>query len=303
MKNKIFKRLFAVLLAMLFICSKTVTAFADTTETEVDVLDPYIMVDGYKISDDRIVAGESFTLTLYLKNYSTVRTAREVIIDIENPSGVAPIYGTVSQIFLGDIKPQETREVSFEYDTYEEGMGEFLQFSVAIVSDTRANYVKLRVPASLDTVFGVVNTSMVTENYAGLSTSASMSFRVLGEESVGNIELRVEYNGETIGRSQVGSVTAGMTKTQSVSFVLKQPGEYALDFYLDYVSEAGKSETEYLGSKVLTIKAIPTDDTSGNVDQTVEQPTGNDNVTVLLLGGLVILAIFAVAVVIIKKKR
>jgi len=241
-------------------------------------------------------------LTLYLKNYSTERTAREVLIDIENPAGVAPVYGTVSQMFLGDISPQETREISFEYDSKAEDTGGLLEFSIAIVSDTRANYMKLRVPAGLDTVFGVVNSSMVTENEVGLSTSASISFRVLGESSVGNIELRVEYNGETIGKSQVGSVTAGMTKTQSVSFVLNEPGQYALDFYLDYESEGGKEETEYVGSKMLSIKE-PVKNNSGDTNVLVEQPMVDDSVTILLLGGLLILSIFVVAVVIIKKKR
>ncbi len=303
MKNKLVKRFLAAFLVLLFICTPSVKAFADTTETEEVVLDPYIIVDGYKISDDRIIMGEGFTLTLYLKNYSTTKTAHDVLIDIENPMGVAPVYGTVSQLFLGDIAPQETREVSFEYDSWDKTVEGTLQFSVALLSANKTNYVILRVPVGSDNVFGVINSSMASENYAGLTTSASLSFRVLGEESVGNIELRVEYNGETIGKSQVGSVTAGMTKTQSVSFVLDLPGEYALDFYLDYVSEDGKAETEFIGSKVLSVKELPLNNTSGDTTQIVDQPEENDSITILLLGGLLILAIFVVAVVIIKKKR
>ena len=303
MNNKLFKSLLVAFFVLLFACTPSVTVFADTTATEVDAVDPYIIVDGYKISDDRIIMGEGFTLTLYLKNYSTTQTAHDVLIDVDNPVGVAPVYGTVSQAFLGDIAPQETREISFEYDSWDKTVEGTLQFSVALLSASKTNYVILRVPVGSDNVFGVINSSMVSENYAGLNTSASVSFRVLGEESVGNIELRVEYNGETIGRSQVGSVTAGMTKTQSVSFALNTPGEYALDFYLDYISEDGKAETEFLGSQMLSVKEMPKGNTTGDATQIVDQPAENDSITILLLGGLLILAIFVVAVVIIKKKR
>lgn len=314
MKNKVFRRLFAVLLALCLLCLQPMEVFADTdtvTETETAEVEtaeetftePYIMMDGYKLSDDRLIAGESFTLTMYLKNYSTTKTAKEVLIDISNPTGVVPVYGTVSQLYIGDIAPQETREVSFDYDTLSKITSETLEFSVTIVSSTKSNYIKLRVPVGSDNVFSIISSNMAEENFAGLSTSASLSFRVLGEDSIGNIELRVEYNGETIGRSQIGSVTSGMTKTQSVSFVLYEPGEYALDFYLDYVSEGGKSETEFLGSKMISVKEYVPGSNSGTGNQIVEQPVMDDNVTVLLLGGLLILAIFAVAVFIIKKKR
>ena len=285
MKNKILCSFLAVVFLVALLCSQTVTVFADTKITE-DVTEPYIVVDSYKISNDSLVLGEGFTLTLYLKNPSTTKTAHEVLIDITNPSGVVPVYGTVSQLFLGDIAPQETVEVSFDYDSWAGGKEKALEFSITLVSNTK-----------------IINSSMPEENYIGLNTSASVSFRVLGEESLGNVELRVECNGETIGKSLVGSITAGITKTQSVSFVLEHAGEYTLDFYLDYELEGGKSETEFVGSKTLSVREAVPNNNSGNAAQMVTQLTNEGGSTTLLLGGLLILAIFIVAVVIIKKKR
>lgn len=303
MKNKILRSFLAVVFLVVVLCSRAVTAFADTQIIEEDVTEPYIVVDSYKISNDCLVLGESFTLTLYLKNPSTTKTAREVLIDITNPAGVVPVYGTVSQLFLGDIAPRETVEVSFDYDSWSVNKEKALEFSITLVSNTKINYVSLRVPIGTDEVFSIINSSMAKENYVGLSTSASVSFRVLGEESLGNVELRVENNGETIGKSLVGSITAGITKTQSVSFVLDQPGEYALDFYLDYELEGGKTETEFVGSKTLSVKEAVPNNNVGNAAQVVTQLTNDGGSAMLLLGGLLILAIFVVAVVIIKKKR
>lgn len=307
MKNNLFCCLLSGLLVMCFVFAPVATAYADTDteeiETLLDLTAPYVVVEGYKISNDTIVMGEDFTLTLYLKNQSTTKTAKEVLIDIENPMEAIPVYGTVTQKYLDEIAPQETVEMSFDYETQSGSTSSVMSFSVAVMTNTRSNYVKIRVPVGSDAMFNVISSNMPAENYVGLNTSASISFRVLGEDSVGNIELRVEYNGNTIGRSQVGSVTAGMTKTQSVSFVLNYPGEYALDFYLDYTSEEGKAETEFLGSKMLSVTEAPTGNNSGDVGQIIDSEVNNDNVTILLLGGLLILAIFVVAVVIIKKKR
>lgn len=51
---------------------------------------PYIMVESYELSDEKIVPGEDFTLSLTLKNYSVSVTARDVLVNVENPGGIAP---------------------------------------------------------------------------------------------------------------------------------------------------------------------------------------------------------------------
>ena len=75
---------------------------------------PYIMVESYELSDEKIVPGEDFTLSLTLKNYSVSVTARDVLVNVENPGGIAPVYGTVSQTWVDEMGPGETATVSFD---------------------------------------------------------------------------------------------------------------------------------------------------------------------------------------------
>ena len=60
-----------------------------------------LMVDKYTVENERIVPGQDFTLTLTLKNYSNTNTATNIMLNVENPEGVAPVHGTTSQVFVG----------------------------------------------------------------------------------------------------------------------------------------------------------------------------------------------------------
>lgn len=145
------------LLAML--CTEPAKVWADETEAttgvtetiaETEGKDPFIVIERYELSHERIIPGNGFTLTLYIKNLSDTRSARQVLLDIANPKGVAPVYGTVSQVYLGDLGPGESRAVSFDYDSWTSITTETLDFGVSIVSDGNANGLVLRVPAGMD---------------------------------------------------------------------------------------------------------------------------------------------------------
>lgn len=301
MKRKLAKSFLAVLL-LVTMCTQSRVVLADEAGTTWN--DPYVYVESYAISHDRIIPGDTFSLTLNLKNYSESRTAHEVMITIENPKGVAPVYGTVSQVYLGDIAPLESREVVFEYDSWTTLTGETLDFVIRLVSVSNENNVTLRVPAGTESLFSIMDFNMASEIYENDITTASLSFKVLGNKNVGNIELRTECDGTTVGSSQVGNVNAGVTKTQSISFKFEEAGEYVIDFYLDYVGEDGVRETEFLGSKQITVeKAVESEEPAFSDSPVVEQTENSESVTILVLGGLLILAIFGVAVAIMKKKR
>ncbi len=299
--KKIVKQMMAIVFMLCVLFMQGMTASATGLP---DAPEPFIVVESYQVSEERIIPGEQFTLTLNLKNYSAVSTAHDVLIDIENPSGVAPVYGTVSQKFIGDIGPGESRQVSLEYDSWNTITRETLDFSVAIVSTNNTNYVMLRIPSGADNPFNVLDLSIPERLYATEMASASLSYRVLGEENVNNVVFSVEVDGEVLGTSQVGSITAGATKTQSVSFQFFGAGEYVLDFYVTYVTEEGVEDTVLLESRVVTVEAKNLlQEQPGQMGTTQDETDDNSKILILTLGGVLILAIFVVIAVILKKKR
>lgn len=312
--NKIIKFGLAAICLLTMLCMGPAQVWAEeageTTDTVAEAVtepegkDPFIVIERYELSHERIIPGNGFTLTLHLKNLSDTRSARQVLLDIANPKGVAPVYGTVSQRYLGDLGPGESRAVSFEYDSWTSITTETLDFSVAIVSDGNANGLTLRVPAGMESIFHVMATNGPSTVYVDETASVSLNFRVLGEENVSDVVLRMDCNGETVATSQVGNLSAGTTKTQSVSFKMAKTGKYTMDFYMEYVGADGQDESEFIATKALEVKKIESDapgtsQPGGDIADEVD----NTKTMILVLSGALILAIFIVSAVIMKKKR
>lgn len=267
--------------------------------------EPFIVIDKYELSQRRIVPGEEFTLTLHVRNNSDSYTAYNVLMDIANPEGVAPVYGTVSQKFLGDLEPNESRIVTFDYDSWSGITSASLDFSVVIASHAKTNYITLRVPTGAESIFNVMSVNMPTVLTEGEEGTASVNFKVMGEENISNVVLKMKYNDRLVGSSQAVSIMAGSMKTQSVSFSLPAAGEYMMEFHMDYVAADGHTQTEFLGTKVVEVKEAASIDVNPSLPGTdpVQQEEDNTKTMMLLMSGVLILAIFVVSAIILKKKR
>lgn len=276
-----------------------------TVVEEPEIPEPYLVVENYELSHERIIPGVEFTLTLTVKNNSTVGTARQVLFDITNPIGVTPVYGTVTQQFLGDMKPGDSRTISYTYEAWNTITTEALEFTVSLVSVTKTNRVAVRVPTGTDNIFRVMATSGPSAVFADEAASFSLNFRVLGDENVSDVVLRVECAGETVAYSQVGSLIAGTTKTQSVSFAMSQAGTYNADFYMEYLGADGQTKSEFVGTKEFEVKKVVTETPNEQIPgDLIEEPEPDDtSAFVLTVSGVLILLIFIVSAVILKKKR
>lgn len=287
--------------------------YAQADEDEAEVIlspeqleeAPFIVVEKYELSHERVVPGMGFTLTLYVKNNSVYRTVQQVLLDVSNPVGVTPVYGTVTQLYLGDMKPGESRVVTFKYDAWSSINTSALSFNVSLVAAGKTNRVEVRVPTGLDNIFHVMAVNGANKVYVGDKTSVSVNFRVLGDENVSNVVLRVDCDGETVGTSQVGSLTAGTTKTQSVSFQMSHVGNYTAEFYMEYLGADGQTKSEFLGTKEFEVRQVENENPSTTLPgDPVSEPEPDDtNALFLFLSGVLILLIFIVSAIILKKKR
>lgn len=265
---------------------------------------PMVVVDSYQVTNEKIVPGEDFTLTLVLKNYNMNEAADEVLLDISNPAGVAPVYGTVSQIYVGDIGPGESKEIDIEYNSWTSITGDTLDFYVTIVTSVNQNYITLRVPAGSDSPFSILGSNVPAEVAANELANFSLTFKVLGEENVGNVALALIYNGEVISRSQIGALTPGTTKTQQLSTYFAQTGDYTLDLGLEYVDDAGLTQTATV--MTTTISVVDKGDSEvGNDPYTggTIVDNGGDNLLLLGVSGILILAIFLIVITMVKKNK
>ena len=266
---------------------------------------PYIMVESYELSNEKIIPGEDFTLTITLKNYSLSASAKNVLVDISNPAGIAPVYGTVSQTWVEKMGPGETATVSFDYTSSMDIKGDYLDFYVTMVGEV-TNYITMRVPVGSDSPFSVLAVNIPEQVGISGNSSASVSFRVLGDENVRNVSLEFTLDGESISKSTVGILTAGTTRTQSISVAGIAPGRFNASLILYYDDEADQTQSVIVGSAtVQVIDDTKTEATQENLGEIVGETDDSQRSDIVLLGagGILILGIFTIVLLIVRKKK
>lgn len=309
MRNNFFHIVNKMVLAALTVVIVTFISSIDVQATGASAIDltsgPMIVVEKYEVTDEKIVPGEDFTLTLTLANYNQSITARDVIIDIDNPNGVAPIYGTVSQVYVGNIAPGESKEISIDYNSWTSITGETLDFYVTVITSMNQNYIVLRIPSGSDSPFSVISANIPETVEKDSTWNMSLAFKVLGEQNVRDVALTVSRNGQKIADSLVGIVTPGVTKTQQLSTIFGEPGEYAVDIGLEYVDNAGQIQTDVVGTAIVTVteegSSVTNDFQTGHHEN--NSNGGVDNLLLMGVSGMLILGIFLVVVFIVKKNK
>ena len=267
---------------------------------------PYIVIDSYELTKEKVIPGEDFTLTMKLRNSSKSATAYNVVVNVTNPSGVLPIYGKVSQTLVDNIKPGEVVEVSFDYTSVAELFGECLDFYVSVSGTTYTNVV-LRVPMGVDSPFTILASGIPTQMYAEEISSAYVSFKVLGDENVRNVYLEMQVDDEIIVKSSIGTLTPGVTRTQNLSPMISTPGIYEAKLILYYDDATEQTQSIVIGTSSLNVTEKLESSDSNQEPVTPNTPPQEEeqiNKSILMgAGGIIVLLVLAIAVWFVRKRR
>ena len=267
---------------------------------------PMLMVDKYTVENEKIVPGQDFTLTLTLKNYSNTNTAKNIMLNVENPEGVAPVYGTTSQVFVGTLGPEKTKEVSIKYRSWASIQDESLDFTLTIVSDQPTNQVILRSPVGADSPLNIISSSVSTDVQVGESGSAVISFEALAENNVSDITLILREGDTKIASSSIGNVTAGSTKSKKLPFYIDKEGKHEVEMLLQYNNQLGQTQEVSLGKWTVNVTQASTKSNTANIDQIMSSDESNvstSRIAILGVSGAAILGICILIVVLLRKRR
>ena len=269
----------------------------------MDISDPVIVVDKYMLTEEKVVPGKEFTLTLTLKNVGRGEPAKDIIVDIANPGGISPVYGTVSQVYVDEIPVGETRDISVEYLANAAVASIYLDFNVTILADDAApNYVTVRVPVGTDVPFDILSDKFPESVLAGENATSVVSFVVLGDENLKDVSHVVLVDGVVYSSNTIGSLSPGANRTQNTTVAFSIPGEYNVDIVLTYMDKAEQEQRFVVSSQKITVQEQENNviiDSQGNVG---EGNADKQKTLVLGLAGVIVIAIFLIAVVLRKKK-
>ena len=290
------------ILLMLLILAIPNTVNANQVNDILNVNGGYVVIESYSITNERIIPGEPFVLTMVVKNASNMYAARNTLVDIINPSGVSPEYGKVSEFYLGDIEPGVTKTIELKYDTWTSIKSDTLDFQVIIVTDTNSHTTNLRIPSGSEEPFSVLAIDIPTNGTQGDSLSTSLTFRALGEEDIKDVAYVVRVDGEEVVCTTIGLMKPDATKNSAAAFSIADAGEHTIEILLRYSDETGKQYYMEAGQeKIVIIQGTNQQATPGGLENITRNNTEPNYIGMGALAAVIVVLFFSV-VVILKKK-
>lgn len=269
----------------------------------VSVSDPVIVVDKYTLTEEKVVPGKEFTLTLTIKNVGRGEPAKDIIVDVTNPGGISPVYGTVSQVYVDEIPVGETRDVSIAYLANSAITSIYLDFNVTILADDASpNYVTVRVPVGTDVPFEILSNKFPESVLVGENATSVVSFVVLGDENLKDVSHEVLVDGVVYSSNAIGSLSPGANRTQNTTVAFAMPGEYNVDIVLTYIDKAEEEQRFMISSQSVTVLERENTVIIDNQGNANEGNSDNQKTLILGMAGVIVIAIFLIAVVLRKKK-
>ena len=262
----------------------------------------HVIVESYSVTNERINPGESFVLTVVIKNASKSVIARDTLVEITNPSGVAPEYGKVAEFYVGDLQPEETQTMELKYNSWPSINSDTLDFYVTIATSDRSHTTTLRIPAGSEEQFAILSSEIPDTGKQYESLSTSVTFKALGEYNLTDVAYIVRVDGEEAASSSIGIMKPGATKNSAVAFTIPEAGQHTIEVVIRYADPAGQVYYMEVGRQAITIqKGENSQVTPGDTDY-VRGDTAEPNYVGMGALAAVIVILFFTLVIIMKKK-
>lgn len=269
---------------------------------------PQVYIEGYEVTNESIMPGTDFTLTIKLKNYSTEVAAEEIVVSVSNPEGIVPEYGTVSMTYLDKIEPNTSAEVKLKYSANADIRNSELNFNVTVGNSENASGAQLRIPVGRLTDFEVEK-STIPENVTAKKTSyASVMVENIADDTCYNVSMVARCEGKDIASAQIGSISAGKTRTQSLGLVFEAEGMYSVDILLTYISAEGESKEYLISSNEIKVTEnvstiIEPEKQDEQLKKEDKEGTSQSSIIIICISGILLIAICCIVLVFLNRRK
>ncbi len=269
---------------------------------------PRVIVEEYSISEDEIVPGQEFELTLTIRNTSQFYDIYSVMVSLEDKSkSIYPKYGTSNQCYIDRIYARKNTQITIPLKAADEITSSVVPLSINITYndnyfiEKQGNTLEIFLPVRLAGDLNVVSSSVPNTVSVGTKARISVTYENTGSKNLYNIELRV-HSGDSEEQESVTNLynlSGGAKSTAEVYLDCKNIGNVPISFYFIYEDENGeKYETGMISGNISVIE-------SGSDVENGETVTivggGVSYLTYVLLALIVIVCI--VILVVIRKRR
>lgn len=269
---------------------------------------PLLYVEGYEVTNESIMPGTEFTLTIKIRNYSKHASAEEVVVSVSNPDGVVPEYGTVSLVYIDSIKANSNAEVQMKYTANTVIKGSELNFNIVVSSPECASSAQLRIPVGRLTDFEVSKSTIPEAATMGKTCYASVMVENIGDGAYYDVIMVARSAGTVIASAPMGTISAGKTKTQSVGLVFEAEGTYPVEIVLTYVNTEGEDK-EYLisSNNIKVTEAISSTtskkETDNEVGNTINDDKSVQRIVIICVSGILFIATCCIVLMFMYRRK
>lgn len=269
-----------------------------------------LVVAGYEVTNETIIPGNDFALKVKIMNRSTDVTARNVMVSITNPNGVVPEYGKVGIAVIDALAPGSTEEIILRYSSDSNLKVSELNFGVGVYYDNLSTSAQVRVPVGKITDIAVEKSSMPEKLVVGKAGYASAVIENLDEAGISNVVMSARCDGKDIATVNIGTISAKTTKTQSISLLFEEVGQYAVDVVLAYTNGEGQNKELMISSSV--VQVVEEDEYNQNnegenakpVDTPEPEPEGGiSNLLLLSVSGVLLIGLCCVILILLYRRK
>lgn len=228
-----------------------------TSDKDTTTSVPKLIIESYKLSSDKIYAGETFDLEFTIKNTSDTTNLQNVQIHIKDAGETATIVPAsggsntlyISKIGKGQSSSQKvslqtapdatakayTLNVDFSYESASTNAAHIANETIAVPI-----LQKIRLKCDEPTVYDDVS-------YLDSSTSMSIKMYNMGRSSIYNCIVDVEGNGLKLEESYFGgTLSAGSTLAADISVIPSEAGDIQGTVVISYEDVYGEPGEERL---------------------------------------------------------
>ena len=228
-----------------------------TSDKDTTTSVPKLIIESYKLSSDKIYAGETFDLEFTIKNTSDSTNLQNVQIHIKDAGETAtivPASGGSNTLYISKIGKGQSSSQKVSLQTAPDATAKAytlnVDFSYESASTNAAHTAnetiavpilqKIRLKCDEPTVYDDVS-------YLDSSTSMSIKIYNMGRSSVYNCIVEVEGNGLQLEESYFGgTLSAGSTLAADISVIPSEAGDIQGTVVISYEDVYGEPGEERL---------------------------------------------------------
>ncbi len=268
---------------------------------------PRLLVESYTITNDEVVPGEEFELTLKIRNTSIYYDTYSVVVDVSDQTeSVFPVYGSSDQRYIERVYARNSWDITIPLKAAETIDLETIPLKITITYndnhfiEKQTNEAMINLPVRLSGDLNLISCTVPETVSQGTKARISATYENKGSRNLYNVIMKVSAGEEVEPiTTNLYSIGGGKKNTAEVYMDCKELGEIPITIMFTYEDEQGEVyQTEEFDYSIAVTEAGKSefDDT-----EVVIIGGGVKTVTYVLMAAIVIIAILILFII--KRKR